>query len=163
MPYYSYNNSRKYNRVNYNHVNYNRDIPSPPEFIQRRDVVTYNHLPRHPIDNHDNGTATDRIGWVILHKDLIGHVETRIRHIPHALESIQAYRALARAVQAYATIKTYMEAAGAPKSEKELANRTAKTAYYGSIEAAENVIATLATPTILRALKDLLPLSGHMD
>lgn len=132
-------------------------IPKPPAFITARPTISYSHLPRHTVSEAQDGNLSDRIGWVVLNKDLIGHVEARLRHIPDALTHVQAYRALARAAPSYALLKRYLPKVGAPKTEKEKAVQVAAEGYQAIIEAAENVIATLSTPTVARALNDLLP------
>ena len=133
-------------------------IPSAPSFITSRPTIYYNHLPRHTVSSDQDGTLSDRIGWVLLHKDLIGHVEARLRNIPNAITNVQAYRALARAAPSYGILKGYLPRTSAPRCEKTRAVQVADEAYQAIIEGADNIISTLSTPEVAHALSDLLPL-----
>ena len=136
-------------------------IERPPKFITDRKPVYYDHLPRRIVSNEDDGTLSDRIGWVIIHPDLVGHVGQRLHKIPGAMELVSAYRALARAAPSYSVLVHYNEKVGAPKSEKNHAAMVAQEAYQATIEGAEKVIGLLSTPTVAHALSDLLPLRSQ--
>ncbi|KAI0681705.1 hypothetical protein C8T65DRAFT_751373 [Cerioporus squamosus] len=110
--------------------------------------------PRHVVSNENDGTLSDRVGWVILHPDLVGHVSARLYKIPDALTLVETYRALSRAAPSYALLASYNERVGAPKSEKKYAAQVAQEAYQATIEAAERTIAItsfgpVASATIL--------------
>lgn len=132
-------------------------VERPPKFIRDRKTVSYDHLPRRVVSNENDGTLSDRVGWVILHPDLVGHVSARLYKIPDALTLVETYRALSRAAPSYALLASYNERVGAPKSEKKYAAQVAQEAYQATIEAAERTIGMLATPRVARALSDLLP------
>ncbi|KAI0323856.1 hypothetical protein GY45DRAFT_1376005 [Cubamyces sp. BRFM 1775] len=121
-----------------------RHIPRPPNFIRDRRTVFYNHLPRHTVSIHDEGTLADRIGWVIVHPDLYSHVEARVCHLPEVKDLIDVYRALARAAPSYGALIKYNKRTPAPKSEKK--------------KAAEKIISMLANPQVAGVLSDLMPL-----
>lgn len=136
-------------------------ISQPPRFILNRKPVHYDHLPRRVVSNDPDGTLADRIGWVIVHPDLIGHVEARTRNIPYARDLIEIYRTLAKAAPSYSVLSDFVKRVGAPRSEKDTAAIVANEGYNNIIQAAERVIALLATPQMARALNDLLPLRNQ--
>ncbi|KAI0324929.1 hypothetical protein GY45DRAFT_1375147 [Cubamyces sp. BRFM 1775] len=131
-------------------------IPHPPNFIRDRWTVFYNHLPRHTVSIHDEGTLADRIGWVIVHPDLYSHVEARVCHLPEVKDLIDVYQALARAAPSYGALITYNKRTLAPKSEKKKVVQVANKAYQAVIQAAEKVISMLANPQVAGVLSDLM-------
>ena len=81
-------------------------VERPPRFILDRKPVYYDHLPRRIVSNEEDGTLSDRIGWVILHPDLIGHVQQRLYKIPNAVDLVDTYRSLARAAHPTPSLRT---------------------------------------------------------
>ena len=136
-------------------------IERPPRFILDCKPVYYDHLPRRIVSNEEDGTLSDRIGWVILHPDLVGHVQQRLYRIPNAVDLVDTYRSLARAAPSYSLLANYNEKVGAPASEKKYAAQVAQEAYHDTIAAAERTIGLLCIPTVAHALADLLPLRSQ--
>ncbi|RPD52738.1 hypothetical protein L227DRAFT_617569 [Lentinus tigrinus ALCF2SS1-6] len=112
-------------------------ISQPPRFILNRKPVHYGHLLRRVVSNDEDGTLPDRIEWVIVHPDLIGHVDARIRNIPYARDLIEVYRTLAKAAPSYSVLSDFVKRVGAPRSEKDTAAIVANEGYTNIIQAAE--------------------------
>ncbi|PIL25757.1 hypothetical protein GSI_11507 [Ganoderma sinense ZZ0214-1] len=142
----------------------NRPVQQPPVITQSLLLVNYNHLPRPPVSPNNDGTRSDRIGWVLTHPDLQDQVRRRTIGIPYFFVFSGIYRDCAWRGTYLVNLRGHCHRAAAPAIEKKRAETIAIQAQEACYDIAERAMNHMATDRVHNALWPLLPKrSQHAD